>query len=59
MTEPDPPHVDVPERREIDRMDAVDVDDRAHRPTEDDEEAVLRGLYGEADSYGVYRREVA
>lgn len=40
---------------ETEHMDEVDADPRVHRATEDDEEAVLRELYGEPDAYGVYR----
>ncbi|WP_395109770.1 hypothetical protein [Actinomadura sp. SCN-SB] len=41
-----------PERED---MDAVDVHPDAHRATELDEETVLKELYGEPDTYGVYR----
>lgn len=33
------------------------VDTREWGPTEDDEEAVLRELYGEPDEEGIYRGE--
>lgn len=36
---------------------AEGVDVHAWGPTEDDEEAVLEGLYGPADADGVYRGE--
>ncbi|WP_433520155.1 hypothetical protein ACQP2T_63490 (plasmid) [Nonomuraea sp. CA-143628] len=35
------------------------VDIREWGPTEDDEEAVLRDLYGEPDENGIYRGEGA
>lgn len=57
MTDADPPHVDVPERSEIERMDEVDADPRVHTATETDEETVLRDLYGDPDRYGIYRKE--
>ncbi|MFI0484898.1 hypothetical protein [Actinomadura sp. 9N215] len=37
------------------RMVDVDVHPDAHRPTEGDEEQVLKELYGEPDQYGVYK----
>lgn len=37
----------------------VDRAPQAHAATEGDEEAVLRGLYGEPDGYGVFRGEKA
>ena len=42
-----------------DEEHVVDVDAHpdAHRPTEVDEEAVLKDLYGEPDADGVYRGE--
>ena len=38
---------------------AEGVDTREWGPTEDDEEAVLRELYGEPDEAGIYRGEGA
>ncbi|XVQ12114.1 hypothetical protein ACQP1W_05910 [Spirillospora sp. CA-255316] len=38
-------------------MDQVDVHPDVHRATEDDEEQVLLGLYGEPDQEGIYRGE--
>jgi hypothetical protein len=55
--------VDLHDRRAVmdddDRedMSAVDAHPDVHRATEADEEAVLRGLYGPADQYGVFRGE--
>lgn len=40
---------------EIDHMTEVDQAPGVHEATESDEEQVLRGLYGDADQYGVYR----
>jgi hypothetical protein len=40
-------------------LDEVDVHPDAHRATEEDEEAVLRALYGEPDEDGIYRGEEA
>jgi hypothetical protein len=40
---------------ESEHMDEVDVAPQAHTATEDDEETVLKDLYGEPDTYGVYR----
>jgi hypothetical protein len=40
---------------ETEHMEQVDADPRVHRATEDDEETVLKDLYGEPDTYGVYR----
>lgn len=40
-------------------MERVDVYPGAHQPTEPDEEAVLRELYGEPDGDGIYRGEGA
>jgi hypothetical protein len=44
-----------PRSREAVLVEGVDVHPDAHRPTASDEEAVLRGLYGEPDQYGIYR----
>lgn len=38
-------------------LTAQGVDTREWGPTEDDEEAVLRSLYGSPDADGVYRGE--
>ncbi len=38
-------------------MDEVDVHPDVHRPTEADEEEVLRRLYGEPDADGIFRGE--
>ena len=38
-------------------MEQVDVHPDVHRATEDDEERVLRRLYGEPDEEGIYRGE--
>jgi hypothetical protein len=37
---------------------AAGVDTREWGPTEDDEEAILRELYGEPDGGGIYRGDV-
>ncbi|MFF5258813.1 hypothetical protein ACFY4C_07690 [Actinomadura viridis] len=42
---------------ESEHMDAVDVHPDVHRATEEDEEQVLRGLYGEPGADGIYRGE--
>ncbi|GAA4336570.1 hypothetical protein BJY14_005239 [Actinomadura luteofluorescens] len=36
-------------------MDEVDVNPNVHRATEPDEEQVLRELYGEPDTDGIFR----
>ncbi|MFI0357669.1 hypothetical protein [Actinomadura sp. 9N407] len=38
-------------------LDEVDVHPDVHRATEEDEEQVLRALYGEPDEDGIYRGE--
>lgn len=40
---------------EFAHMDRVDVDTRAHRPTEHDEDQALAELYGPADEDGIHR----
>ncbi|MEW2355832.1 hypothetical protein [Spirillospora sp. NPDC029432] len=40
-------------------LDEVDVHPDVHRATEEDEEQVLRELYGEPDEDGIYRGEGA
>ncbi|MFF5259555.1 hypothetical protein ACFY4C_11470 [Actinomadura viridis] len=47
------------ERAEAALMDQVDVHPDVHRATEADEEQILRDLYGEPDSDGVYRGEAS
>ncbi|MFC6884348.1 MULTISPECIES: hypothetical protein [Actinomadura] len=42
---------------ELTYMRQVDVHPDVHRATETDEETLLRELYGEPDSDGVYRGE--
>lgn len=41
-------------QHEPEQLDLVDRDPRVHRPTEPDEEEVLRALYGEPDADGLY-----
>lgn len=48
----------TPEKSEAELV-ARGVDLREWGPTEPDEEAVLRALYGEADEAGIYRGEVS
>jgi hypothetical protein len=45
------------EPTEREDMTAVDAHPDVHRATEDDEEQVLKDLYGEPDADGVYRGE--
>lgn len=53
----------TPENRtdaaEAAHMDEVDVNPGVHRPTEPDEEEILRELYGEPDPDGFFRGEQA
>lgn len=45
------------DQAEAARMGQVDQAAGVHEPTEADEEAVLRELYGEPDEAGIYRGE--
>jgi hypothetical protein len=46
--------VSTKESKQPDGLDEVDVHPDVHRATEEDEEEVLRELYGEPDEDGIY-----
>ncbi len=43
--------------QEIEHMDEVDSDPKAHMATAEDEEEVLRQLYGQPDENGIFLGE--